>query len=343
MSNILKNRMEFVFLIEAKMCNHNGDPDMANLPRQDGETDCGIFTDVAIKRRIRNYILDAFQGIDGMDILMKQGTSINKKIAEAVFATSNVGKENKSTAAINNARMEMCRRYWDVRTFGGVLSTGLNAGQVRGAVQIGMSTSLDPIHIEDLTITRMCYTTDGKDYKTIEDYEKEENEREDDKKRTMGEKKIESYGLYVIKGSISAALAEKCGFTEEDANALFEAILQCYNHDISSSKMGMNVISPVIIFKHVGTQNDNNQIEKAREAKLGCAPAYKLFDLLEIRKQDDVEFPRDKKDYLMLLHSSVPKGVEIGIKANPFEPVLWGWENISHEDMGCIQIHNDAN
>ena len=340
----IKNRYEIMFIIEAEMCNHNGDPDMGNLPRVDEETQHGILTDVAVKRRIRNYIQDAFEGVDGMEILMRNGTSLNRAIAEEAVPAKKETLEDNETLRVLRTQERMCLRYWDVRTFGGVLSTGMNAGQVRGAVQLTLCRSADPIHIEDMTITRMCYTTSGGNDKVSEDVlaqlKDEEAKRADDAKRTMGEKKIEAYGLYVVKASVSAGFAAKTGFTEADLNALFEAILQCYNHDISSSKMGMNVISPVIIFKHVGTQHANNAAEKAREAKLGCAPAHKLFDLLKVRKKEDVEFPRSKGDYDISLSMDTPDGVEIGIKESPFGPVVWGKENILAEgiDTGCVAL-----
>ena len=322
----IQNRYEFMLLLEAKLCNPNGDPDMGNLPRQDPETEQGIITDVAIKRRIRNYIQDAFFDKEGMDILMQSGTSLNKKIAEAVLEVNEIQKfdPNFKNAKVMESAQRLAEKYWDVRAFGGVMSTGRNAGQVRGAVQIAMSTSVDPIGVQDMTITRMCYT-DGKDCATIEEYEKEENERPDDKKRTMGNKRIATYGLYIVKGSISASLAEKVGFTETDLNALNEALLQMYNHDISSSKEGMSVVSPLFLFKHVGTQDDANAEEKAREAKLGCAAAHKLFNLMNVQKMTEIEYPRNDEDYQVSFRfSEMPKGVEVGIKTAPFSEVVWG-------------------
>lgn len=190
MSQVVANRYEFMVLVEAKMCNPNGDPDMGNLPRQDNDTGHGYITDVAFKRRIRNYVDDGYQGIASKEILMRSGTSINKKIAESVLKVNNLQEVPKkfTNKKVAETTIDMMERYWDVRTFGAVLSTGLNAGQVRGAVQIGMALSVDPIELEDITITRMVYA-DGKDFSTLDEYEKEENERPDDKKRTMGTKK----------------------------------------------------------------------------------------------------------------------------------------------------------
>ena len=326
MSQVVKNRYEFMVLVEGKMCNPNGDPDMGNLPRQDSETGCGYITDVAFKRRIRNYVDDGYGTEPGKEILMRSGTSINRKIAESVLEVNELKEvPNKFTnTKVSETGKEMMKRYWDVRTFGAVLSTGLNAGQVRGAVQIGMATSVDPIELEDITITRMVYA-DGKDFKTIKEYEEEERNRPDDKKRTMGSKKFTPYGLYILKGTISASLAAKTGFNEEDKELLFEAILQMYNHDISSSKQGMSVVSPLILFKHVGTQDPANAIQNEREAKLGCASAHRLFGLLEVKKRDDVEFARDVSDYNIVLKlSEVPAGIEVGMKEEPFSKVVFG-------------------
>ena len=326
MTPVVANRYELMALIEAKMCNPGGGPDMGNLPRQDSDTGHGYITDVALKRRIRNYVDDGYQGVEGKAILMRSGTSINKKIAESVFRVNDLQKVDKGfkNKKVPETTKDMLERYWDVRTFGAVLSTGLNAGQVRGAVQIGMALSVDPIEIEDITITRMVYA-DGKDFGTLGEYEKEENERPDDKKRTMGSKKFTPYGLYIMKGTISASLAEKTGFTEEDKDLLFEAILQMYNHDVSSSKQGMTVVSPLIVFKHVGTQEPSNAEQNAREAKLGCASAHKLYDLLNVEKKDGVEYPRDISDYNVILRlSDVPDGVEAGIKEAPFSKAVYG-------------------
>ena len=326
MSQIVTNRYEFMVLVEGKMCNPNGDPDMGNLPRQDNETGCGFITDVAFKRRIRNYVDDGYGTEKGREILMRSGTSINRKIAESVFRVNDVKSvpPKFSNPRVSETAQDMMARYWDVRTFGAVLSTGLNAGQVRGAVQIGMATSVDPIEVEDITITRMVYA-DGKDFTTIEEYANEEKNRPDDKKRTMGSKKFVLYGLYVLKGTISANLAEKTGFSEADKDLLFEAILQMYNHDISSSKQGMSVVSPLIIFKHVGTQDPANAEQNAREAKLGCASAHRLFSLLKVEKKSEVEFPRDITDYSVILNlSDVPTGIDVGLKEEPFSPVVYG-------------------
>lgn len=326
MSNILSNRYEFMFLVEASGCNPNGDPDMGNLPRQDEDTELGYITDVALKRRIRNYIQDAYGTDETMQILMQKGTSINEKIAESALAVNEITAfpKNFVNTKVSEAEDYMTNRYWDVRTFGGVLSTGRNAGQVRGAVQLtGCNFSIDPIQPKSITVTRMCYT-DGGDYSTLEEYKAADQKLSDDQKRTMGTKQFIPYGLYLVRGSASACLAKKNGFTEDDLNKLFEAIIQMYNHDISSSKEGMSVVGPLIIFKHVGTQAPENKEQNEKEAMLGCAPAHKLFELLTVKKKEDVAFPRKYDDYEIGLNvSAVPNGVRVGFKSYPFEPVEW--------------------
>ena len=333
--NIIKNRYEFMVLVEAVMCNPNGDPDMGNLPRQDMDTSLGIITDVAIKRRIRNYVQDAEKGYE---ILMKSGINLTKVTAEAVMAAT--GKNNlegvKKGENIKQSQSWLCEKYWDARTFGGVMVTGHNAGQIRGAVQMGMATSIDPITVEDMTITRMCFA-DKKAFDTLDEFDEYEAKMDEDKKRKMGNKKVIPYGLYIIKGSISASLAEKNGFLEEDLDMLWEAILQMYNHDISSSKTGMNVVSPLIIFKHVGTQHENNAQENAREAKLGCAPAHMLYNLLSVKRKENIEYPRKYEDYeISFKASGIPNGVEVGFKYLPFSAIEWNTDGLQNAGINIV-------
>lgn len=318
----IKNRYEIVALVEAKMCNPNGDPDMANRPRMDFETNKGIITDVAFKSRMRNYVLDAYNESEGLNILMKNKASLNKAIAEAVLSVNNTDKITKDS---NKKQVEaaeyMCSKYWDVRTFGGVLNTGLNAGQVRGAVQVGMALSVDPIDVNMMTITRKCFT-EGK-YPTLKEYDEKEAVMNDDSKRTMGDKTYIPYGLYVLKMTVSANLAEKVGFTENDLKILLESVVQMYNDDASASKMGMSVLTPVVIFKHVGFDTSPAD-QREREAKLGCVSAYKLFDLITIEKKDGIDVPRAYSDYnIKLKLNELPSGVECGLKHNAFEDIVW--------------------
>lgn len=339
---VLKNRYEIMCLVEAKMCNPNGDPDMGNRPRLDFETNIGIITDVALKSRQRAYVNEAYAGKEGFDILMQNGASVNRQIAEAVLTVNETDtadtlpKKDKKPVnpKVGDSAKFMCDKYWDVRTFGAVLSTGLNAGQVRGAVQFGMATSVDPIEIEDITITRKCYADSSK-FNTIDEYDAADAKMSDDEKRTMGTKQFTPYGLYVVKATVSANLAEKVGFTEDDLSVLLEAIMQMYNCDASSSKMGMSVLSPVIVFKHVGTQADKTSEQSIREAKLGCTSAYKLFDLLQITRKDGIDYARSYKDYDMVLNkSSCPAGVEIGVKLSPYSDVVWDFDG---DDMITVK------
>ncbi len=320
----IQNRYEFMFYIQCINGNPNGDPDMGNSPRMDPEDMHGYITDVAIKRRIRNYIQSAFEGQDGMSIIMQNATIINKTIAQ-LKEKANLEFGDKKPATIIKARQEACAMYYDVRTFGAVLSTGPNAGQVRGPVQITFARSVDPILPLDISITRVCVTDTekAKKSKSAIEYEIAESNEDIDSLRTMGRKQFISYGLYEVRGFISANLAAETGFDDADLKALFEAILNMYEHDRSASKGEMSVISPLIIFKHIGTDSDDTQ--RARQAKLGCAPAHKLFELVNIGKKPEIEFPRSYQDYDCTIRlSGVPKGVEVGFMENPFDDISWG-------------------
>ena len=318
----INNRYEFMFYIQCVNGNPNGDPDMGNSPRMDPEDMHGYITDVAIKRRIRNYIQTAFEGQDGMRIIMQNATNINKSIAEAKEkAGIEFGAKNKDS--IYKARNEACAMFYDVRTFGAVMSTGPNAGQVRGPVQLSFAKSVDPILPLDISITRMCKTVEVKGAESFADYEEYEQKEDLESLRTMGRKQFISYGLYEARGFISANLAEETGFDEADLKALFEAILNMYEHDRSASKGEMSVISPLIIFKHTGTDSDEKQ--RARQAKLGCAAAHKLFELVNIEKKKDVELARDYRDYdVRIAMTKIPNGVEIGFLEEPFGEISWG-------------------
>jgi len=306
----INNRYEFMFFIECVNGNPNGDPDMGNTPRMDPQDMHGYISDVAIKRRIRNYIEMAYSGIENMQIIIKNATNINKYIAY-VNEKANVKATAKSKEKVNAARDLACQLFYDVRTFGAVLSTGLNAGQVRGPVQLTFARSLDPILPLDISITRMAITKDVDNVKTYDAYEKWESEQDEASLRTMGRKQFIPYGLYEARGFISANLAEETNFDEKDLRILFEAIMNMYEHDRSASKGQMSVISPLIIFKHVGTDSDSEQ--RVRQSKLGCAPAHKLFELVKVQRKENVEVPRSYKDYIATVNlDAVPNGVDIG-------------------------------
>lgn len=319
----LKNRYEIECFIQAKLCNPNGDPNMADSPRQDTETGKGWISPEAIQRRVRNYIQGEYSDVEGMEVLIKEGTSMNKEIARAVAKSQGKSNTDKLKETTNSketdaARQAACDMYWDVRTFGGVLSTGLNAGQILGAVQTGWAESLDPIEVEGVSLTRMSYTIDKK-LDSVEAYEKEEQEHESSTKRTIGFRYTIPFGLYKVKVCVSANTAKGVGFTEEDLKKYLEALFMSYTYQPTSSKMGMEVVGPIVVFKHVGCAN-NEQREK--EAKLGCAPAHVLFDLVNVHKKDDVEVPRDYKDYEASVDlSKLPEGVEVGFKKSVFGDV----------------------
>ena len=221
----IKNRYEFLYYVACTNANPNGDPDMGNMPRVDPQTMQGFITDVATKRRIRNYIEMAYEGQPGMGIFVQKSVNLNRQIA---LARREVGIEGaKDKNAVYAGRRKACELFFDVRTFGAVMSTGPNAGQVRGPVQIAFAKSLDPVLPLDISITRMAAALGEKD-KSYEEYEKVEREAPEDKLRTMGRKQIIPFGLYEVRGFISANLAAETGFDEDDMKALFEAILNMY-------------------------------------------------------------------------------------------------------------------
>ncbi len=314
MSNPITNRYEFLYLFDCENGNPNGDPDAGNAPRIDPEDLHGLVSDVAIKRRIRNYVQAAKGNQMPYAIFVEHATNLNRPILRA-HEEMNTGVDptgSKATKAnVEQAREWMCRNFYDVRTFGAVMSTGANAGQVRGPVQIAFCRSLDPILPLDLSITRMAVADTVREAKTSQDYAEWEAKQPEDKLRTMGRKSLIPYGLYLGKGFISAFLAEGTGFDEEDLALFWEALLKMFEHDRSASKGLMSVREPIFVFKHVGT--DSNEEQRAQQAKLGCAPAHRLFELVEVRKRDGVDSPRSFSDYTVTFHQSrLPRGVEVG-------------------------------
>lgn len=317
----IQNRYEFMYYVACTNCNPNGDPDMGNMPRIDPQTMQGFITDAATKHRIRNYVEMAHRGEPGMNIIIQQATNINRHIAEAKRAAG-VADCAKAKEAVYAGRKKACELFYDVRTFGAVMSTGPNAGQVRGPVQITFGKSLDPVLPLDISITRMAVADKVKDDATVEDYIAWEKAQPEDKLRTMGRKQIIPFGLYEVRGFVSANFAEETGFDEADLNILFESILNMYEHDHSASKGEMAVVSPLILFKHVGTDSDTAQ--RVRQAKLGCAPAHKLFDLVKVSKKASVAYPRSYRDYDAVVSlDKIPNGVQIGFRSSAFGPVTW--------------------
>lgn len=308
----ISNRYEFMYFVECINGNPNGDPDMGNSPRLDPQDMRGLISDVAVKRRIRNYIQFAKPqpGNEHYGIIIQQSTNINKYIAKAHEETGNP-KMKKSRANTELAREWLCKHFYDVRTFGGVLSTGANAGQVRGPVQMTFLRSVDPILPLDISITRMAVAENlKKGLATSAEYEEWEREKPEDELRTMGRKQIIPYGLYEGRGFISANLAQATNFSQADLKLFWQALLGMYEHDRSASKGQMSTIPPVIIFKHVGTDTDEEQ--RIRQSMLGCAPAHQLFNLVSLKRREEVETARSYEDYLLTIdEGALPAGVEL--------------------------------
>ena len=318
----IQNRYELMYYVACTNANPNGDPDMGNTPRIDPQTMQGFISDGATKRRIRDYVVTAHGGEPGMEIIVQQATNLNRHIArakrEAGFEDCAKGKD-----AVYAGRRKACELFYDVRTFGAVMSTGPNAGQVRGPVQFTFGKSLDPVLPLDISITRMAIAKNLKENSTMEDYQKDEDATPEDKLRTMGRKQLIPFGLYEVRAFISANLAAETGFDDRDLQVLFEAILNMYEHDRSASKGEMEVVSPLILFKHVGTDSDENQ--RRRQAKLGCAPAHRLFELVDVHRKPNVEIPRSYRDYDAVGHlDKGPAGVESGFQRDAFGPIVWG-------------------
>lgn len=285
----IKNRYEFVMLFDVENGNPNGDPDAGNQPRIDPETNCGIVTDVCLKRKIRNYVELAKEGEVGYNILIKNDKSLNSKFTAAYEACGlKTGQNGANKEDVLTAQKYMCENYYDVRTFGAVMSTGdKNAkdtcGTVRGPVQINFARSIDPIYYQDITITRQAKTTDDR--------------QAAGGNSEMGKKSIVYYGLYRAEGYISAALAQKTtGFSEEDLNLLWESIINMFENDRSAAR-GKMCMRKLIIFKH--------------DLMLGNAPAHILFDKVNVKKNDDVGVPRKFSDYTITVDYNMPQGVEI--------------------------------
>lgn len=270
MSEVIKNRYEFVILFDVENGNPNGDPDAGNMPRVDPETGYGLVTDVCLKRKIRNYVETAKENEKGYRIYIKDGVPLNRSDLEA-YADLGVDEKTIKDAKKKDSTLDervrdfMCQNFYDIRTFGAVMTTfvkaTLNCGQVRGPVQLGFARSVEPVVPQEVTITRVAITTEA-------DAEKKGTE--------MGRKHIIPYGLYRAEGYVSANLARKAtGFSEEDLALLWEAIINMFEHDHSASR-GKMAVRELIVFKH--------------DSELGNAPSYKLFDTVTVtRKQNGTQ------------------------------------------------------
>lgn len=299
MSEVIKNRYEFVILFDVENGNPNGDPDAGNMPRIDPESGLGLVTDVCLKRKIRNYVEAVKEGEKGYQIYIREDVPLNrsdrracenlgitdtddKKVTEGLKKL----KKNDPDADIK-IRDYMCQNFFDIRTFGAVMTTfmkaSLNCGQVRGPVQIGFARSIDPVVSQEVTITRVAITT----------------EKDAEEKRTeMGRKSIVPYGLYRAEGYISANLARKVtGFSEEDLELLWDAIINMFENDHSAAR-GKMAVRELIVFKH--------------SKELGDCPSYKLFDAVEVTRKDDIMYPRNYRDYEVTIHKEqIPASVEV--------------------------------
>ncbi len=299
MSEVIKNRYEFVILFDVENGNPNGDPDAGNMPRIDPESGLGLVTDVCIKRKIRNYIETVKEEEKGYKIYIKEDVPLNRSDKEACqYLGIEETDEKKVTEALKKLKKSdpdadkklrdfMCRNFYDIRTFGAVMTTfvkaSLNCGQVRGPVQIGFARSIDPIVSQEVTITRVAITT----------------EKDAENKNTeMGRKSIVPYGLYRAEGYVSANLARRVtGFSEEDLELLWEAIINMFEIDHSAAR-GKMAVRELIVFQH--------------SKELGDCPAYRLFDAVEVRKKEGVEYPRQYQDYMVQIHEDrIPDSVQV--------------------------------
>ena len=304
----IKNRYDFVFLFDVKDGNPNGDPDFDNMPRTDEETNHGLVTDVCIKRKIRNYV-QLLKGLKApYDIFIREGNVLNPLIEQMRNVADKEEEDEKK--AVAKGRMKMCEQYYDIRTFGAVMSTGeekedsdstedVNAdggkdkktkkkeskkkikglGVVRGPVQLTFARSIDPVDAKSHTLTRCCVTNDNGN------------------NNTMGNKNTVSYGLYRMHGFISATDAAKTGFSEEDKELLFEAIINAFENDHAAARGEMNPRA-LIVFKH--------------ESPLGNARAGQLFDLVKVEKKEGIEYPRSFGDYIVSIDKcQVPATIEV--------------------------------
>lgn len=295
MSDPIKNRYEFVVLFDVENGNPNGDPDMGNMPRVDPETGLGIVTDVCLKRKIRNYVETVKEDCEGYRIYVKDGVPLNRSDREAYKKMDLEDADEKKIKAKKKDDPEldvkigrfMCENFFDIRTFGAVMTTfvkaALNCGQIRGPVQLGFARSVEPIVPQEVTITRIAITTEA-------DAENKQTE--------MGRKYIVPYGLYRCEGYVSANLARKVtGFSEDDLELLWDAILNMFEHDHSAAR-GKMAVRRLIIFRH--------------DSELGCAPAHKLFDTVQVMRKDlnSAEPARAFTDYAVTVdENALPAGV----------------------------------
>jgi CRISPR-associated protein Csd2 len=287
----LDHRYDFVFLFDVKDGNPNGDPDAGNLPRLDAETGNGLVTDVCLKRKVRNYVGLTKNEQPPYEIYVKEKAVLNNQNRRAYVgigredALEGDGKKRKGGDAVEEARAWMCKNFYDVRTFGAVMSTGINCGQVRGPVQMTFGRSIDPIVSLEHSITRMAVATEA------------EAEKQGGDNRTMGRKFTVPYGLYVAHGFVSAPLSEQTGFSQKDLELLWEALANMFEHDRSAAR-GEMTTRGLYVFEH--------------ESRLGNASAHQLFARISARLKDDVSAPRSFDDYVITVDDKeLPSGVKL--------------------------------
>ena len=287
----LNNRYDFVLLFDVKDGNPNGDPDAGNLPRVDAETGRGLVTDVSLKRKVRNFVGLVKEEQPPFEIYIKEKAVLNQtheRAYVAIGAEEELKSEKKRKGkgdTVEKARQWMCNNFFDVRTFGAVMSTGVNCGQVRGPIQTTFARSVDPIVASEHSITRMAVATEA------------EAEKQDGDNRTMGRKHTVPYGLYVAHGFVSAHLANQTGFSDSDLELLWQALTQMFEHDRSAAR-GEMATRGLYVFKH--------------DSKLGNAPAHSLFERITPQLKEGVAVPRAFNDYRVGVNSdNLPSGVEL--------------------------------
>lgn len=291
MVEAINNRYEFVYLFEVENGNPNGDPDAGNMPRIDPETSYGLVTDVCLKRKIRNFVEIIKGNQSPHEIYIREKAILNQthKRAHQAVGVKDEGESKKrkgSGADVEKARAWMCSNFFDVRTFGAVMSLGVNCGQVRGPVQLNFARSIESIVPMEISITRMAVATE------------KEAEQQSGDNRTMGRKHIVPYALYRAEGYISAHLAAQTRFTEEDLKLLWESLINMFDHDHSAARGKMNA-RKLIVFKH--------------DSMLGNAPAHKLFDLVTVKRATDIAKPaRTFSDYNVAIdRNNMPQGITL--------------------------------
>ncbi|MBY0270156.1 MAG: type I-C CRISPR-associated protein Cas7/Csd2 [Burkholderiales bacterium] len=287
----LTNRYDFVLLFDVKDGNPNGDPDAGNLPRMDVETGHGLVTDVSLKRKVRNFVAMAKSEQPPYEIYVKEKAILNNQHKRAYVGVGREDmlagddKKRKGGDAVDDARQWMCRNFFDVRTFGAVMSTGINCGQVRGPVQLTFARSINPIIAQEHSITRMAVATEA------------EAEKQEGDNRTMGRKHTVPYGLYMAHGFVSSFLAKQTGFSIDDLDLFWQALAQMLEHDRSAAR-GEMATRGLYVFKH--------------DSELGNAPAHALFERVRPKLKDGISVPRAFEDYEVAVNgANMPAGVTL--------------------------------